>query len=480
MEDVDWLTPDQIEDWRALMALTLALPAALDSQLQRDSGVTRFEYQVMSALSESPGRSLPMSVLAALASGSMSRVSHAVSRLEAAGWLERRASTLEGCRTEAHLTEAGWEKVVQTAPGHVREARRVVVDVLGPDELRALGDAARKIVATADPRMVARFALSSRASTDSAEKPGEQAEFPPRRGCVRRGVTRATYAREYMNTQNMAAWRPSVVALDIDGTLVDHEGALPEQVRRSVRRVVAAGVPVVLTTGRSWHSTRPVFEELGLPAGPAVASNGAVTVTFPPFGLEQVRTFNPAQVIARVLREHPTAAIAAEVIGQGYRVTRQFPDGDLTGHIEEVSVDDLAGSDVTRIVVRDPHATDIEFIALAERIGLHGVSYSVGWSAWLDIAPEGVNKASALVDVVAGLGCTARDVLAIGDGRNDIEMLTWAGRGVAIGDACDEVKAAADAVTGTFADGGAAHELDRWFRLQRASSRPRELSAMAS
>ena len=89
-----------------------------------------------------------------------------------------------------------------------------------------------------------------------------------------------------------------MVALDIDGTLVNHEGVLPEKVRRSVRRVVAAGVPVVLTTGRSWHSTRPVFEQLGLPTGPAVASNGAVTVTFPPFQLEQVRTFNPAHVIA--------------------------------------------------------------------------------------------------------------------------------------------------------------------------------------
>ena len=70
-----------------------------------------------------------------------------------------------------------------------------------------------------------------------------------------------------------------MVALDIDGTLVDHEGVLPEEVRRSVRRVVTAGVPVVLATGRGWHATRPVFEQLGLPEGPAVTSNGAVTVT---------------------------------------------------------------------------------------------------------------------------------------------------------------------------------------------------------
>ena len=271
-----------------------------------------------------------------------------------------------------------------------------------------------------------------------------------------------------------------MVALDIDGTLVDHEGVLPDEVRRSVRRVTAAGVPVVLTTGRSWHATRPVFEDLGLPTGPVVASNGAVTVDFPPFEVRQVATFNPADVIEKVLREHPTAAIAAEVVGQGYRVTRQFPDGDLTGHITEVSVEDLAGSDVTRIVVRDPESSDVEFIDLAQRLGLHGVSYSVGWSAWLDIAPAGVNKATALADVVAGLGCTAADVLAIGDGRNDVEMLTWAGRGVAVGDACAEVQDAADHVTATFAEHGTAVELDRWFGARRASRRVSSPNALAS
>ncbi len=264
-----------------------------------------------------------------------------------------------------------------------------------------------------------------------------------------------------------------MVALDIDGTLVDHEGRLPENVRRSVRRVVDAGVPVVLTTGRSWHATRPVFEELDLPRGPAIASNGAVIVQFPPMELQKVTTFNPAQIIERVLVEHPQAALAAEVVGQGYRVTKAFPEGDLTGSIEVVSAEELAGSDVTRIVVRDPESSDVEFIALAERLGLHGVSYSVGWSAWLDIAPAGVNKATALAEITARHGLTAAEVLAIGDGRNDIEMLTWAGLGVAIGDACAEVRACADHVTGTFAEGGAAEELDRWFGMARIDRLPR-------
>ena len=77
-------------------------------------------------------------------------------------------------------------------------------------------------------------------------------------------------------------WRPRVVALDVDGTVLDHDGSLPTEVRAAVRAVVEAGVPVVLSTGRSWHGTLPVVEQLGLAAGPSVCSNGAVIVDFPP------------------------------------------------------------------------------------------------------------------------------------------------------------------------------------------------------
>jgi hydroxymethylpyrimidine pyrophosphatase-like HAD family hydrolase len=91
------------------------------------------------------------------------------------------------------------------------------------------------------------------------------------------------------------------------------------------------------------------------------------------------------------------------------------------------------------------------------------VTYFVGWSAWLDIAPEGVNKATALAQVAADLGIAAADVLAAGDGRNDIEMLQWAGRGVALAEAPAEVRAAANAVSLPFAEGGLVPELMRWF-----------------
>ena len=258
-------------------------------------------------------------------------------------------------------------------------------------------------------------------------------------------------------------WRPRLVALDIDGTVVDHDGQLPREVRDAVQRVLAAGVPVVLATGRAWHGTEPVFTALGLPPGPAVCSNGAVTLSYPPLAITAQVTFDPTDVLTRVVDLAPTAIVAVEEVGVGYRLTGDFPAGDLTGQMIYETIDQLCSRPVTRVIIRDPDRNDRDFLRLAEQLGLHGVSYFIGWSAWLDIAPEGVNKSTALAQVAATAGVDAADVLALGDGRNDVEMLTWAGRGVAIGDAPEEVRRVADHVTGTFGHGGTVAELDRWF-----------------
>ncbi len=146
-----WLTPDQLRDWRSLIGLLMTLPTALDGQLKCDAGINVFEYHILAALSETEGRRLPMGALARTSQGSLSRLSHAVSRLERAGWVRRVAA--EGRRIDAELTEAGWTKLEATAPGHVREARRLVVDVLTPDQLASLGESARAIVAVADPEL---------------------------------------------------------------------------------------------------------------------------------------------------------------------------------------------------------------------------------------------------------------------------------------------------------------------------------------
>lgn len=260
-----------------------------------------------------------------------------------------------------------------------------------------------------------------------------------------------------------SSWQPRLVALDIDGTVVDHSGYLPPAIHAAVHRALAAGARVVLATGRAWQGTKLVFDALELPPGPAVSSNGAVLVQYPPAKVIRQVTFDPTDVIDRIVALAPNALIATEEVGVGYRVSSAFPEGELQGDVEVVGLDALRSRPVPRVIVRDPKSNGADFTRLAGRLGLHDVSYYIGYSAWLDIAPEGVHKATGLAQICADLGIDPADVLALGDGRNDIEMLTWAGRGVAIGDAPAEVQAVADHVTGRFDDGGTVDELNRWF-----------------
>jgi hydroxymethylpyrimidine pyrophosphatase-like HAD family hydrolase len=262
-----------------------------------------------------------------------------------------------------------------------------------------------------------------------------------------------------------AGWRPALVALDIDGTLVDYEERMSATVMHAVRGVVDAGAHVVLSTGRSVYGIERVIEMLQLESGHAVASNGAVTFTYYPVEITSAVTFDPEPAVRRVLERVPDALVAVEVIGRGYRANGMFPEGEITGEMWLESLDDLVREPVTRVIIRDPQSSAEDFIALAESLGLHGTNYFVGYTAWLDLAPEGVSKASALAEVCKALDVAQSDVLAIGDGRNDVEMLDWAGRGVAMGQAPAELLAVADAVTGTLVDDGAALELARLFDL---------------
>ena len=136
---MNWLTAEEQANWRSVVALLIRLPAAIEAELQRDAGISQFEYLVLSGLSEAPNRTLRMSDLAAMASGSLSRLSHVVSRLEARGWVRREACPGDGRFINAVLTDEGWAKVVATAPGHVAAVRRLLVDVLTPQQLRVLG-----------------------------------------------------------------------------------------------------------------------------------------------------------------------------------------------------------------------------------------------------------------------------------------------------------------------------------------------------
>ncbi|MFC5501541.1 MarR family winged helix-turn-helix transcriptional regulator [Lysinimonas soli] len=124
------LTGDDLDTWAALATILEWLPPALDAQLFRDSGLTHFEYGVLFALADAPGRSLRMSILAGYANSSLSRLSRAASRLETKGWVRRIADPDDGRSTLAVLTDRGFAHYEQASPGHVRTVRRLVLDRL--------------------------------------------------------------------------------------------------------------------------------------------------------------------------------------------------------------------------------------------------------------------------------------------------------------------------------------------------------------
>ncbi|GEA89650.1 MarR family winged helix-turn-helix transcriptional regulator [Cellulomonas cellasea] len=146
-----WLTPSERGAWLALTAMTITLPGALDAQLQRDAGLSFYEYMVLAMLSEQPDRTLRMSQLAQLTNGSLSRLSHVATRLERAGFIRRERSTVDARATNAILTDEGVAKIVGSAPGHVEEARRLVIDALTPDQLEQLRAIGAAVMSRVDP-----------------------------------------------------------------------------------------------------------------------------------------------------------------------------------------------------------------------------------------------------------------------------------------------------------------------------------------
>jgi DNA-binding MarR family transcriptional regulator len=150
-EEPRWLDDEERQAWLALASVFIRLPAALEAQLQRDSGLSFFEYQVLVVLSEAQDRTLRMSALASLAEGSLPRLSQVVARLEKRGWVRRGPDPTDGRFTLASLTEDGWEQLVASAPGHVEAVRSLVFDPLTRPQIRQLTSIGRRIMRAIDP-----------------------------------------------------------------------------------------------------------------------------------------------------------------------------------------------------------------------------------------------------------------------------------------------------------------------------------------
>ena len=145
-----WLTAAELESWLSVVRMMMWLPWSIDQQLRRESNLAMVEYQVLAMLSERPERTMRMSSLAVVTNASLSRLSHLVKRLEDRGLVRREPDPADGRFTDAILTDKGFQTLAEAAPGHVAHVRSHVIDVLSPEQLRRLGQAAARIMSRID------------------------------------------------------------------------------------------------------------------------------------------------------------------------------------------------------------------------------------------------------------------------------------------------------------------------------------------
>jgi hydroxymethylpyrimidine pyrophosphatase-like HAD family hydrolase len=257
---------------------------------------------------------------------------------------------------------------------------------------------------------------------------------------------------------------PRLIALDIDGTILQVGRPVSERVLSAVRKAMAVGAHVVLATGRSVFSTKPVLTELGLVAGEIVCSNGAVRMDLASGEFRAVHHFDAGPLVDRLVELLPGAQFAVERLGTGnlvYGGLGSVVEPEWVAHVDLVA---LVAEPTTRLTLFWEGHTAEELSLALTGAGFTGITYTLDRvDPWLVAVAEGITKAAALEQLRTELDIPIDATLAVGDGDNDIEMLRWAGRGVAMGQAPDIVKAAAREVTGTFDEDGLATVLERWF-----------------
>ncbi|MGG7450914.1 MarR family winged helix-turn-helix transcriptional regulator [Plantibacter auratus] len=151
MTETRWLSDDEQRSWVRFAAVLELLPAALDLQLTRDEHLTHFDYFTLAMLSETPDRTLRTSALAARTNATLPRLSRVLTRLEEAGFVARTPCPEDRRATNVTLTDAGWDKVVQAAPGHVEHVRSLVLDALTPAQIEQLGEISAALLTKLDP-----------------------------------------------------------------------------------------------------------------------------------------------------------------------------------------------------------------------------------------------------------------------------------------------------------------------------------------
>lgn len=256
---------------------------------------------------------------------------------------------------------------------------------------------------------------------------------------------------------------PELVAIDVDDTLIGHDGVVIERASEAIRQAREAGIRVALATGRSPSTSIPVARAAGTD-DLAVCSNGALLVDVPAETTIDAITFDPRPVLEELVEHVPNAIFAVEDVTGLFRTTRMFGSGPLSMSVREVPFDHLLTEPIVRVVVRSEEHVEQGFGALVELLGYQSVVYGIGEVAWLDVGPKGVNKATMLQRLCERCDIDPARTLVIGDSWNDMAMLSWAGVGVVMDSAPEPVRALATTVTSAVPGEGVADVLEALLR----------------
>lgn len=271
---------------------------------------------------------------------------------------------------------------------------------------------------------------------------------------------------------------PLLVVSDIDGTFINSKERVTPRLRKVIGRMIRHGVPLTLATGRPARWLAPVLEQL--PVRPVcVCANGAIIYDSGRDEIIQTRELGSHVLHDVVKRAQEATAhvggvgVAAERAGTSAHDSAESlfvvsPSYDHAWESEEhglVEVDEVLAAPATKLLLRNQSLTSAELYKLVAPVidsAVAHVTYSMP-DGLLEVSAPGVNKSAGLEYVASLVGAEPADVVCFGDMPNDKEMLAWAGHGVAMGNAADDVKAMADEVTASNDDDGVARVLERWF-----------------
>jgi Cof subfamily protein (haloacid dehalogenase superfamily) len=255
--------------------------------------------------------------------------------------------------------------------------------------------------------------------------------------------------------------RPGLIGCDLDGTLIARDNQMTERVAAAVAATIQAGIPVVAVTGRPWQWVLDFARRHDLHPF-SVVSNGAALVEVATGKVEPngLADGTVVALMGRIREVVPGITFALDTTDDLYHEPGFHDPGYLGQHLVE-DLSTFAGRDVIKLIARKDGLPGTELVRLLDEEVLEGVAVPfAGYGEWVELLASGVSKATGLAVVAGRLGLGPDDVWAIGDEWNDVPMFEWAGTAIAMGNAPDHVRVAADRVAPTCDDDGVAVVLE--------------------